>query len=67
MEKDLSQKHCAEKINEKYSVIQDYESGKATPNAQVLLKLERLLGVRLRGALDVAPSELSSLTPAVRR
>ncbi|KAH9857823.1 ylMBF1 [Lenzites betulinus] len=49
-EKQLSQKDCAQKINEKTSVLQDYESGKAIPNAQILAKLERILGVKLRGA-----------------
>ncbi|KAI8998883.1 ylMBF1 [Trametes punicea] len=50
MEKQLSQKDCAQKINEKPSVLQDYESGKAIPNPQILAKLERVLGVKLRGA-----------------
>jgi putative transcription factor len=49
MEKGLSQKDTAAKINEKPSVLQDYESGKAIPNPQVLGKLERVLGVKLRG------------------
>jgi putative transcription factor len=49
MEKKLSQKDVAQKINEKPSVIQDYESSKATPNPQILGKLERVLGVKLRG------------------
>lgn len=49
MEKGLSQKDCAQKINEKPSVLQDYESGKAIPNTQILSKLERVLGVKLRG------------------
>jgi putative transcription factor len=49
MELKLSQKDVAQKINEKPSVIQDYESGKAIPNPQVLSKLERVLGVKLRG------------------
>lgn len=30
-------------------MINDYESGKAVPNQQVLAKLERALGVKLRG------------------
>jgi putative transcription factor len=30
-------------------VVQDYESGRAVPNNQVLGKLERALGVKLRG------------------
>ncbi|KAB5596122.1 hypothetical protein CTheo_394 [Ceratobasidium theobromae] len=45
----LSQKDLAAKINEKQSVLQDYESGKAIPNTQILGKLERILGVKLRG------------------
>lgn len=49
MELKLSQKDVAQKVNEKPSVIQDYESGKAIPNPQVLSKLERVLGVKLRG------------------
>ena len=51
MDKGLSQKDCAQKINEKPSVLQDYESGKAIPNTQILSKLERVLGVKLRGTL----------------
>ena len=49
MELKLSQKDVAQKVNEKPSVIQDYESGKAIPNPQILSKLERVLGVKLRG------------------
>ncbi|EIM82487.1 MBF1-domain-containing protein [Stereum hirsutum FP-91666 SS1] len=45
----LSQKDVAQKINEKPSILQDYESGKAIPNPQILGKLERVLGVKLRG------------------
>ena len=36
-------------INEKPQIIQEYESGKAIPNQQILAKLERILGVKLRG------------------
>lgn len=50
MDKQLSQKDVAQKVNEKPSVIQDYETGKAIPNPQILGKLERVLGVKLRGA-----------------
>lgn len=46
----MSQKDLAQKVNEKPSVIQDYESGKAVPNPQILSKLERTLKVKLRGA-----------------
>ncbi|KAA1474834.1 MBF1-domain-containing protein [Dentipellis sp. KUC8613] len=50
MDLKLSQKDVAQKINEKPSVLQDYESGKAIPNPQILGKLERALGVKLRGS-----------------
>ncbi|KAJ1660551.1 multiprotein-bridging factor 1 [Dispira simplex] len=48
-EKSLTQKELATKINEKPNVVQEYESGKAIPNQQVLTKMERALGVKLRG------------------
>lgn len=35
-------------VNEKPQIIQDYESGKAIPNPQVLSKMSRVLGVTLR-------------------
>ncbi|XP_028761784.1 multiprotein-bridging factor 1b-like [Neltuma alba] len=49
MEKKLSQAQLAQMINEKPRVIQEYESGKAIPNQQILNKLERALGAKLRG------------------
>ena len=49
----MTQKDLAQKTNEKPSVIQDYESGKAIPNPQILGKFERILGVKLRGMLSV--------------
>jgi ribosome-binding protein aMBF1 (putative translation factor) len=45
----LTQKDIAQRINEKPTVIQDYESGKAIPSPQILGKLEKILGVKLRG------------------
>jgi len=48
-EKGLTQKDLATKINEKPQVIADYECGKAIPNNQVLGKIERVIGTRLRG------------------
>lgn len=45
----MTQKDLATKVNEKPSVINDYESGKAVPSQTVLAKLERALGVKLRG------------------
>eukprot|EP00249_Psilotum_nudum_P005304 c18753_g1_i1 orf=217-645(+) len=49
MEKKLTQAQLAQKINEKPQIIQEYECGKAIPNQQIITKLERVLGVKLRG------------------
>ncbi|OAY83019.1 Multiprotein-bridging factor 1a [Ananas comosus] len=49
LDKKLTQAQLAQMINEKPQVIQEYESGKAIPNQQVISKLERALGVKLRG------------------
>ena len=48
-EKKMTQKDLATKINEKPTVINDYESGRAIPNQQILGKMEKALGVKLRG------------------
>ncbi|KAG4306512.1 hypothetical protein PORY_000500 [Pneumocystis oryctolagi] len=48
-EKNIKQSELAQKINEKVSVINDYENGKAIPNQMILLKIEKVLGVKLRG------------------
>ncbi|XP_023222349.1 endothelial differentiation-related factor 1 homolog isoform X1 [Centruroides sculpturatus] len=47
--KNLTQKDLATKINEKPQVINDYEAGRAVPNQQILTKIERIIGVKLRG------------------
>lgn len=47
--KGLSQKDLAQKINQKPSIIIEYESGKAIPNPKILGMMERHLGVKLRG------------------
>ncbi len=47
--KEMTQKDLATKINERPQVVQEYENGKATPNQQVLAKMERALGIKLRG------------------
>lgn len=48
-QKNLTQKELATKINEKQHVINEYESGRAIPNQQILSKMERTLGIKLRG------------------
>ncbi|TIB19622.1 hypothetical protein E3P89_03802 [Wallemia ichthyophaga] len=51
----LTQKDLATRISEKPSVVQDYEQSKATPNPQILGKLERILKIKLRGKDIGAP------------
>lgn len=46
----MTQKDLATKINEKSTVVNEYETGRApNPNQQILAKMERALGVKLRG------------------
>lgn len=47
--KGLSQKDLATKINEKPQIVNDYEAGRGIPNNIVLGKMERVLGIKLRG------------------
>ncbi|KAG8190399.1 hypothetical protein JTE90_022041 [Oedothorax gibbosus] len=47
--KNLTQKDLATRINEKPQVINDYEAGRAVPNQQILTKIERVIGMKLRG------------------
>ncbi|KXJ23552.1 endothelial differentiation-related factor 1 [Exaiptasia diaphana] len=57
VEKKLTQKELATKINEKPNVIMEYEQGKAIPNNQILGKIERVIGIRLRGKDKGRPLE----------
>eukprot|EP01062_Namystynia_karyoxenos_P074211 TRINITY_DN71066_c0_g1_i1.p3 TRINITY_DN71066_c0_g1~~TRINITY_DN71066_c0_g1_i1.p3 ORF type:complete len:174 (+),score=65.36 TRINITY_DN71066_c0_g1_i1:85-606(+) len=47
--KGWTQKELAQQIQEKDTTVKDYESGKAIPNGQLISKMERALGVHLRG------------------
>ena len=47
--KGMKQKDLATKINVKPQVIGDYESGRAVPDNKILGKIERALGIKLRG------------------
>ncbi|KAK9102610.1 hypothetical protein Sjap_019864 [Stephania japonica] len=51
LEKKMSQAELAKQICERSQVVQEYESGKAVPNQAVLAKMERVLGVKLRGKI----------------
>lgn len=54
-DKKWTQKDLAQRINEKPTIVNEYESGRATPNQQVLAKMERALGIKLRGKDIGAP------------
>ena len=43
----MTQKALATAINEKPTVVQQYEQGKAIPNGQIISKMEKALGKRL--------------------
>jgi putative transcription factor len=47
--KRLTQKQLAQAINEKVDVIQSYENGKAIPNNSIIMKMQKILGVKLTG------------------
>lgn len=47
--KNLTQVELARLINEKQQVVNEYEQGKVIPSQQILAKLERALGIKLRG------------------
>ncbi|KAI8983862.1 putative MBF1-multi protein bridging factor mediates GCN4-dependent transcriptional activation [Pilobolus umbonatus] len=48
-DKGMTQKDLAQLIMEKPQVVGEYESGKAIPNQNLLAKMERALGIKLRG------------------
>uniref|UniRef100_A0A6C0EMG0 HTH cro/C1-type domain-containing protein n=1 Tax=viral metagenome TaxID=1070528 RepID=A0A6C0EMG0_9ZZZZ len=48
MEKKLTQKQLAQRINVKPALIQSYEQGKAIPDHAVLNKITRTLGIKLK-------------------
>ena len=47
--KGMKQKDLANRINVKPQIIGDYESGRAIPDNKILGKIERTLGIKLRG------------------
>uniref|UniRef100_A0A0K8TQR1 Putative transcription factor mbf1 n=1 Tax=Tabanus bromius TaxID=304241 RepID=A0A0K8TQR1_TABBR len=47
--KGLSQKELATKICEKQQIVNDYEAGRGIPNNMILGKIEKVIGVKLRG------------------
>lgn len=55
--KGLSQAELAKLVNERASVITEYENAKAVPNESVLVRIEKALGMYLRGAKAGQPME----------
>ncbi len=45
----LTQKDLSTKVNSTQAIIQSYENGTGTPDQVLLQKIERILGVKLRG------------------
>jgi putative transcription factor len=56
-QKGLKQDELARLINERPSIVTEYENGKAIPNEQVLVRLEKALGIYLRGTKAGQPRE----------
>lgn len=46
----MTQKDLATKCNTQASTIQALENGQAAPDQQLLAKIERILGIKLRGS-----------------
>ena len=55
--KSWNQADLAKEINERASVVTEYENGKAIPNESVLLRMEKALGMHLRGVKAGQPME----------
>ncbi|KAL9443512.1 hypothetical protein AB3S75_016803 [Citrus x aurantiifolia] len=50
--KRMSQPDLAKQINQRPQVVPEYENGKAVANKTVLAKMEKALGVKLRGKIS---------------
>ena len=48
-DKGMTQKELATKICEKPQVVNEYEAGKGIPNNQIMIKIEKAIGIKLRG------------------
>ena len=48
-DKGMTQKELATKICEKPQVVNEYEAGKGIPNNQIMIKIEKAIGLKLRG------------------
>ncbi|KAG5503003.1 hypothetical protein JIQ42_06966 [Leishmania sp. Namibia] len=58
-----SQQDLAQRISERVSVVAEYENGKAVPEERVIVKMEKALGVHLRGTKAGEPMGKTRPTP----
>lgn len=61
--KGWTQTDLARNVSERQSTVTEYENGKAQPNEQVLQRMEKALGVYLRGAKAGQPLEVKQKAP----
>lgn len=52
MAKKMTQADLAKAINEKPSVVNDYEGGRAIPNGAIISKMQKVLGAKLPKATE---------------
>eukprot|EP01053_Blabericola_migrator_P006200 Blabericola_migrator_1__6199@NODE_312_length_10051_cov_151_762220_g255_i0_p7_GENE_NODE_312_length_10051_cov_151_762220_g255_i0NODE_312_length_10051_cov_151_762220_g255_i0_p7_ORF_typecomplete_len143_score31_39HTH_3/PF01381_22/3_4e11MBF1/PF08523_10/4_6e11MBF1/PF08523_10/2_7e03HTH_31/PF13560_6/1_5e03HTH_31/PF13560_6/4_8e10HTH_19/PF12844_7/1_3e07HTH_37/PF13744_6/1_3e05MqsA_antitoxin/PF15731_5/0_00019HTH_26/PF13443_6/8_8e03HTH_26/PF13443_6/0_00059HTH_25/PF13413_6/3_2e02HTH_25/PF13413_6/0_019Phage_CI_ len=58
--KGMTQADLARAINEKQSVVNEYEAGRAIPNGQVISKMQRALGAKLPKAVIKPPKPVDN-------
>lgn len=66
VKKGWTQAQLAQRINQKATVINELEQGKALFNNQVLAALERQLGVKLRGAKELIGTPIEPKAPKAK-
>ena len=61
-DKGMTQKELATKICEKPQIVNEYEQGKGIPNNQIMIKIEKAIGIKLRGKDKGKFSVIHSIT-----